>query len=98
MCKRYGISRKSYYKWKNRYKQKGIKGLADPPRRPHNIKYKKITPEVEKTMLDLRITKRFGCNRIKFRLKRTMGLSQSTRIIYKMLRDMALTSSNVNPR
>lgn len=37
-------------------------------------------------MLDLRITKRFGCNRIKFRLKRTTGLSLSTRTIYKMLK------------
>jgi transposase len=24
ICKRYGTSRKSYYKWKNRYKEKGI--------------------------------------------------------------------------
>ena len=65
ICKRYGTSRKSYYKWrrKKRYKQKGIEGLVDLSRRPHNIKYKKITPEVEKTMFDLRITKRFGCNR-----------------------------------
>lgn len=63
-----------------------MEGLADLSRRPHNIKYKKITPEVEETMLDLRITKRFGCRRIKFRLKRTVGLSLSTRTIYKMLK------------
>jgi transposase len=86
ICKRYGTSRKSYYKWKNRYKHNGMEGLADLPWRPHNIKCKKITPEVEETMLDLRITKRFGCRRIKFRLKRTMGLSLSTRTIYKMLK------------
>ena len=86
ICKRYGTSRKSYYKWKNRYKQNGMEGLADLSRRPHNINYKKITPEVEETMLDLRITKRFGCRRIKFRLKRTVGLSLSTRTIYKMLK------------
>jgi transposase len=29
ICKRYGTSRKTYYKWKNRYKQKGIDGLSD---------------------------------------------------------------------
>jgi len=29
ICKRYGTSRKSYYKWKNRYKEKGIEGLSD---------------------------------------------------------------------
>ena len=75
ICKRYSTSRKTYYKWKNRYKQKGIDGLSDLSRRPHNIEYKEITPEVEETILDLRLTKRFGCNRIKFRLKRVIGIS-----------------------
>ena len=70
ICKRYGVSRKTYYKWNNRYNQKGIEGLSDISRRPHNINYKKVTSEVEETILDLRLTKRFGCNRIKFRLRR----------------------------
>ena len=86
ICKRYGIFRKSYYKWKNRYKEKGIDGLSDLSKRPHTIKHEKITPQVEETILDLRLTKRFGCSRIKFRLKRTTGLSLSTRTIYKMLK------------
>jgi len=77
ICKGYSVSRKSYYKWKNRYKQKGIDGQSDLSRRPHNIKYKKVTSEIQETILDLRLTKRFGCNRIKFRLKRTIGLSLS---------------------
>lgn len=64
----------------------GIKGLSDLSKRPHNINYKKIALEVEETMLDLRVTKRFGCNRIRFRLKRTIGLSLSTRTIYKVLK------------
>jgi len=68
------------------YKQKGIEGLLDVSKRPHNTKYKKITPEVEETILDLRLTKRFGCNRIKFRLKRIIGISLSTRTIYKILK------------
>ena len=34
-------------------------------RRPHNIKYKKVIPEVEETIIDVRLTKRFGCNRVK---------------------------------
>jgi transposase len=86
ICKRYGTSRKTYYKWNNRYKQKGIEGLLDVSKRPHTIKYKKITPEIEDTILDLRLTKRFGCNRIKFRLKRIIGISLSTRTIYKILK------------
>ena len=86
ICKRYGVSRKTYYKWDNRYKLKGIEGLSDNSRRPHNINYKKVTSEVEKTILDLRLTKRFGCNRIKFRLRRIIGVSLSTRTIYKILK------------
>jgi transposase len=90
ICKRYGVSRKTYYKWKNRYKQKGIEGLLDLSRRPNNIRYKKITSEVEETILDLRLTKRFGSNRIRFRLKRIIGLSLSTRTIYKILKKHGL--------
>jgi transposase len=90
ICKRYGTSRKSYYKWKNRCKQKGIDGLSDLSRRPHNIKYKKITSEMQETILDLQLTKRFGCSRIKSRLKRIIGLSLSTRTVYKILKRYGL--------
>jgi transposase InsO family protein len=86
ICKRYGVSRKTYYKWNNRYNQKGIEGLSDISRRPHNIGYRKVTSEVEETILDLRLTKRFGCNRIKFRLRRIIGISLSTRTIYRILK------------
>lgn len=91
ICKRYGVSRKTYYKWDNRYRHKGIEGLLDNPRRPHNINHKKVTSEVEETiLLDLRLTRRFGCNRIKFRLRRIVGISLSTRTIYKILRRHSL--------
>ena len=87
ICKRYGVSRKTYYKWNKRYKQKGIEGLSDNSRRPHNVKYKKITREIEETILDLRLTKRFECsNRIRFRFRKVFGISLSTRTIYKILK------------
>jgi transposase InsO family protein len=85
ICSRYGVSRKTYYKWKNRYKEKGLEGLSDLSKRPHNIKYRKITSELEETILDLRLNKRFGCSRIKFRLRKVGGTSLSTRTIYKIL-------------
>jgi transposase len=89
ICKRYGTSRKTYYKWK-RHKQKRIEGLSDLSKRPHNIRYRKVTSDIKETILDLRLTKRFGCNRIKFRLKRIIGLSLSTRTIYKVLKRHSL--------
>ena len=57
----------------------GIDGLQDKSRKPHNIQPGKVTKEIEQEILDLRITKRFGCNRIRFRLKRLKEISLSTK-------------------
>ncbi len=35
VCARFGISRKSGYKWWQRYRAGGVKALADRSRRPH---------------------------------------------------------------
>jgi transposase len=35
LAERYSISRKTAYKWIERYHEKGIEGLADQSRRPH---------------------------------------------------------------
>ncbi len=86
ICARYQISTKTYHKWKNRYLKYGIDGLQDRSRKPHNIQPGKVTKEIEQEILDLRITKRFGCNRIRFRLKRLKEISLSTKIIYKILK------------
>jgi transposase len=43
ICKKYGVSRKTYYKYNNRYKEKGMEALSHKLRTPHNIKYKKLT-------------------------------------------------------
>ena len=86
ICNRYQISRKSYYKWRNRYLENGIDGLQDKSRKPHNIQPGKVTNEIEQEILDLRITKRFGCNHIRFRLKRLKQISLSTKTIYKVLK------------
>ncbi len=58
ICNKYEISRKTYYRWKNRYIEHGIDGLKDPSRRPHSIKTK-VSKEIEETILDLRL-KTFG--------------------------------------
>ena len=35
LCRRYGISRKTGYKWINRFEAQGLTGLEDRSRRPH---------------------------------------------------------------
>ena len=58
----------------------------DKSRKPYNIQCQKVTNEIEQQILDLRITKRFGCNRIRFRLKRLKEISLSTKTIYNVLK------------
>lgn len=85
ICRKYGVSRKTYYKWKKRYLARGIDGLKDLSRRPHNTTEQKVTPELEQIILGLRLDSRFGTARIKFRLKR-LGVSLSSRTVYKVLK------------
>ena len=86
ICSKYGISRKTYYKWKNRYIVQGIDGLNDRSRRPRNIRERKLTPDIEQIILALRLnSSRFGTTRIKFRLKRR-GVTLSSRTVYKVLK------------
>ena len=53
LCERYGISRKTGYKWVDRYIEEGAKGLEDRARRPENSPRR--TPiRIEKAILEVR--------------------------------------------
>jgi transposase len=41
LCRHYGISRQTGYKWLKRYREEGEVGLADRSRRPHRSPRKK---------------------------------------------------------
>jgi transposase InsO family protein len=50
LCRRFGISSKTAYKWLRRFREKGVVGLADCSRRPHHSPAQ--TPvEIEKKVL-----------------------------------------------
>ena len=36
-CRRFGISRKSFYKWRRRFTEHGDAGLLDRPRTPRRV-------------------------------------------------------------
>lgn len=36
LCREHGISRKTAYKWLERFKSRGVQGLEDLSKRPHN--------------------------------------------------------------
>ena len=86
ICIEFGVSRQTWYKWKRRYNTSGIDGLKTKSKRPHNIKNVKITKELEKIILELRLNNRFGPMRIRFRLKRKYGVSLGTKTIYNLLK------------
>ncbi len=76
----------TWYKWKRRYNVYGIDGLKNQSKRPHNIKNVKVTKELEKIILELRLNNRFGPMRIRFRLKRKYEISLGTKTIYNLLK------------
>ena len=86
VCIAFGISRETWYKWKRRYDAYGVDGLKNQSRKPHNIKNVKVTEELEKSVLELRLNNRFGPMRIRFRLKRKYGVSLGTKTIYNLLK------------
>ena len=86
VCIAFGVSRATWYKWKRRYDTYDIDGLKNQSRKPHNIKNLKVTEELEKLVLELRLNNRFGPMRIRFRLKRKYGVSLGTKTIYNLLK------------
>jgi transposase InsO family protein len=90
VCIAFGVSRATWYKWKRRYDTYGIDGLKNQSRKPHNIKNLKVTEELEKLVLELRLNNRFGPMRIRFRLKRKYGVSLGTKTIYNLLKRQKL--------
>lgn len=53
LCRRFGISRKTGYKWLRRYREQGDSGLADHSRRPHHSPGR-TSAEVEAVVVGVR--------------------------------------------
>lgn len=53
LCGRFGISRKTGYKWLGRYRQVGIEGLRKASRRPRHCPHQ-TTTEIERAVLEIR--------------------------------------------
>ena len=53
LCERYGISRKTGYKWVERYHSAGIEGLQERSRRPHTVAGE-IPYTIRKAIMELR--------------------------------------------
>ena len=53
LCERYGISRKSGYKWLERFGEEGRKGLVDRSRAPHHCPHQ-ISEEIAQLLCEAR--------------------------------------------
>ena len=68
LCRRFNISRKTGYKWLNRYRQEGEVGLGDRSRRPHRIA-RRISASMEQEIVKLRKGRYWGARKIRKRLQ-----------------------------
>jgi transposase InsO family protein len=83
-CRHFGISRKTFYKWKKRFDTDGEAGLCDRPRAPHRSP--RATPrEVVSKILYLRQRYHFGAGKIADYLRRFHGLSVARSSVHRIL-------------
>jgi len=83
-ARHFGISSKSFYKWKKRYLEHGEAGLADRPRAPLR-KPNETPPEVVSKILYLRQNYHFGPRKIGDYLKRFHRVSVSGTTVHRIL-------------
>jgi transposase InsO family protein len=70
LCRRFGITRRTGYKWLNRYKSQGIEGLRDGSKRPKAFPGRS-SPEIEEPIINLRKDNpEWGAKKIKKVLER----------------------------
>ncbi len=87
VCKRFAISRKTFYKWLKRYRHSGgdTTSLVDQSRRPHH--FPSATPESSVELLKrLKEQTGFGQRRLKAILQEKHNITISERTIWKILK------------
>ncbi|MDM3872687.1 IS481 family transposase [Porticoccus sp. W117] len=93
LCQRYGISRKTGYKWTKRYQSLGIDGLGEQARRPHDSPLK-IPYRIRKAIVTLRTKQRItpGAKKIQVLLAQQFSddLIPSQTTIYRILHSEGL--------
>ena len=84
VCRRFGISRKSFYKWKRRQADHGEAGLCDRPRTPQRSP-RATAREVVSKILYLRQHYHFGAGRIAAYLNRFHQIAIAASSVHRIL-------------
>ena len=96
LCKRFGISRKTGYKWQRRYRENGVKGLADQSRRPQHSP-RLSPPTLEQQVLAVRDQYGWGARKIKTCLERDGQGPLAKSTVHKILRRRERLVSSAEP-
>ena len=83
-CRHFGISRRAFYKWKQRQAVDGDAGLCDRPRAPQRSPHA-TPPEVVSKILYLRQQYHFGAGRIVDYLRRFHQVSVARSTVHRLL-------------
>ena len=83
-CRRFGISRKSFYKWKRRHAELGEAGLCDRARTPR-CSPRATERDVVSKILYLRQQSHFGAGRIAAYLLRFHAIAIATSSVHRIL-------------
>lgn len=84
LCREFGVSRKTGYKWLERFGREGIEGLKDRSRRPRLSA--RVDGETVLRVLELHARYRWGPKKLRVLLMRERGAVVSVRTIARILR------------
>ena len=85
VCRHYSVSRKTFYKWRQRYAEQGLAGLRDLPHLPKHCP-RATHPEIVARILYLRQHYHMGPWRIGMYLKRYHDLIIGDSTVYRILK------------
>jgi transposase InsO family protein len=97
VCRRFGISRKSFYKWKRRHAEHNDAGLCDRPRTPHRSP-RATARDVISKILYLRQHYHFGAGRIAAYLQRFHQIAIARSSVHRILRRHGMPRLPVNQK
>ena len=93
VCRRYGISRDTYYRYRRRYLEEGIEGLEDRSRKPRSSP-NRIPAEVEIRIVEMRSGHpRWGARRIRAELTREGLEAPAVSTVHQVLRRNGLVAT-----
>jgi len=96
-CRYFGITRVTFYKWLQRYDQDDTTTLNDRSRAPMNRRKRKIDPEIERRIIELRKKYiRYGKEKLAIIYKKTYGQKISSWQIQRTVKDRQLYYHPIN--